>query len=227
MARDFPGTSGNYLSLGNVLNITGTLLTIHVWAQLDTAAARRAMVDKRDVSGQYQLDLVGASTPKLEMRVSDSGGDDTAQGATTVTTGVWHACAGRKNGTGAGSLQVFLDGVSDASVTSAKSIQSTTNPLCFGAQAGTSNFFDGRLAEVAIWDVALSDAEIAALAKGMSPVFFRRDHLKGYWPVGFLVQPGQTFDADFSGNVNNAQLIGTVVTANHAPVGRMVPMPTP
>ncbi len=43
--------------------------------------------------------------------------------------------------------------------------------------------FDGDVAEVASWAVALSAPEIASLAKGFSPLLVRPASLKAYWPL--------------------------------------------
>ena len=41
--------------------------------------------------------------------------------------------------------------------------------------------WDGQIGEVAMWDVALTDAEVLILSKGFSPLFIRRANLKHYW----------------------------------------------
>ena len=53
------------------------------------------------------------------------------------------------------------------------------------------------MAEAAVWDVALNDDEVAALAHGYSPRLIRPDHLAAYWPLGGL--PGQN-DKDLLGS---------------------------
>jgi hypothetical protein len=42
---------------------------------------------------------------------------------------------------------------------------------------------EGRIAEAAIWNVALSADDAASLAAGASPLTIRRDALVGYWPL--------------------------------------------
>jgi hypothetical protein len=43
--------------------------------------------------------------------------------------------------------------------------------------------WNGKIAECAIWNVALGAAEIAALAKGFSPLLIRPTSLVAYWPL--------------------------------------------
>ena len=220
MARDFTANVANYITIGDVaaIDITGTALSISCWGQIDVNNAYNTLVAKENSAGtgaQYALfvDNVG----KTFVIIGDAAGAESATGATTVTTGGWHHFGLRKNGTGAGALQAFLDGVSDGSATSNKTIQNTAHALRFGSRVDQDLTCDGRIAEVGIWDVALADVEFAALAKGASPLRFRRDHLKGYWPLFGVAYP----EPDLSGNGNNGTQNGTVGVANHAPVGRI------
>lgn len=44
-------------------------------------------------------------------------------------------------------------------------------------------FFSGLIAEAGIWDIALTDAEVAALATGLSPLAVHPANLVAYWPL--------------------------------------------
>ncbi len=222
MSRDIPGTGGNYLSVGDVaaLDITGTALTLAAWVNADTYPnANPTIIGKLASSGttvQYGLLLDGSG--HINVFVGDAGGFDNAAGATVVGTGAWHHLAGVKNGTGAGALLAYLDGAQDASITSNRSIQNTAHSFTVGARTDNSFHFDGRIAEVCIWDAALTAAEIAALAKGVSPLRIRPGNLKGHFPLWAAAYP----EADLSGNANNLAQNGTVNGANHAPLGHYV-----
>ena len=54
--------------------------------------------------------------------------------------------------------------------------------------AGASNLvgaslMSGSIAEAAVWNAALTDAEVAMLALGLSPLLIRPANLAGYWPL--------------------------------------------
>ncbi len=68
------------------------------------------------------------------------------------------------------------------------------------SSAGVTAYFSGGVAEVVVWDVALTDAEILALAQGDSPLLVRPESLRGYWPLGGDF--GEN-DADWSGQGND------------------------
>lgn len=55
--------------------------------------------------------------------------------------------------------------------------------------SSTKGYFDGDIAEAAIWNVALSDAEIAMLAKGLSPLRVRPASLVSYVPMNGAASP--------------------------------------
>ena len=44
--------------------------------------------------------------------------------------------------------------------------------------------WEGLLANLAVWDVALDDEEIKSLANGINPIKIRRDNLLKYYPLG-------------------------------------------
>lgn len=219
MSRDFPGATTDYLSLGDVaaLDITGTALTLAAWIRPD-AVVSRAIIAKYDNAGtqatkQYMLDLGSGSV--IVMRVDDGAGEDVAVGTTVLTAGSWYAVAGVKNGTGADALKVYLNGTQEASATSNRTIQNTATGVTIGRYADAGGAFDGRIAEAGVWNVALTAAEIAALAKGVSPLLVHPGNLKGYWPIWGIASP----EADLSGNANNPTINGSLPVADHAPVG--------
>ena len=220
MARDIPGTNGNYLSVGDAsaIDITGTALTIACWIRPDTIGgfalviAKDGGVDATRI--QYRLSVDVSGTARITGAIGDSSNVDSATGATTVTTSVWHHAALVKNGTGAGALKIYLDGVQDASVTSNRSMQNRSEGLRFGNRETNDRPFDGRIAEVGVWNVALTGPEVASLALGYPPSSIQASNLKGYWQLVGTASP----EPDTSGNDNDAAIVGTVNSANHVPV---------
>jgi concanavalin A-like lectin/glucanase superfamily protein len=224
MARDFPGSGSNFLSVGDVaaIDITGTALTLHAWVNPDSVTNDGGIIAKwSGLSGGNQYLLLMGTDGKLQGQVRGSAAD-IVNSVTVLTTGRWYPVGLRKNGTGAGALSVWIDGINDASVTSNQSIQNTSTGLEVG-RAAISNtlIWDGKLCEAAIWNAALSDGEMLALGRGVSPVLIRPTNLKGYWPIWAVAGP----EADLSGNVNNLTVTGTIPLADHAPVEMPFPQP--
>jgi hypothetical protein len=225
MARDFPGSAGNKLSITNPtgsLDITGTALTLSAWIRPDVVGGGnfRCVIAKDASTGttiQYRLLL--DSSGHVRVSIGDSGGEDIATGGTVLSTGVWSHAAGRKSGTGAGALLAFLNGAQDGSATSNKTIQDTSGDFNIGGESDNAFPFDGRIAEVAVWNAALTAAEIAALAKGASPLMVRPKNLAAYYPLWGV---GAAGEPDLSGNAQALTETGTVGVADHAPVGPYV-----
>lgn len=218
MARDFTNNLSNYIDIGDVpaIDLVGTAMSIHFWMQLDGVAAQQRIISKWS-NATVQQYLIYVTPNKLTFAVSPN---DPVTGATALTAGPWYGCGCRKNGSGAGSLEVYINGVSDGTAASTQAnLNNSPEVLRFGRGNNVTEQMDGRLAEIAIWDVSLSQDEFAALGKGACPLLIRRDHLKGYWPLLGVAYP----EPDLSGNGNHGTQNGTVGAANHAPVGRLAP----
>ena len=81
------------------------------------------------------------------------------------------------------------------------------------------------MAEVAIWNVALSDAEVAVLSGGLPHILMRPDALVRYWPLWGRHDP----EIQLVGGTDSLTLNGSPAAANHAPVairtkGRFYPV---
>lgn len=223
MARDCSGASNSWLSGGTVPDLRSNL-TVACWFQPDTVTGGPRLLSRWGASTNQRF-LMQLSSSKLLWAIlgSDSVGQ-TIAGATTLTTGGWYHCAGTFEPSTA--LRVWLNGAQDGALTSSvKSALAAGTPqrvLGIGNESiADSSRFDGRMAEVGIWEATLSAAEIDSLAKGVSPLKIRPGALRNYWPVY-----GQAFpEVDLTGTVN-ATTPGTVALANHAPVGCPFPVAT-
>lgn len=215
MARSFPGSGTNYLGgSGSLNNIGGTALTVSAWVR-PAATADMTVVAKWRYFGvrQYALGLKGTRVLDVAIKGATI---DALTGVASAALNAWNHVAMVKNGTGAGALAGFLNGTKDVSGTSNVSISTSVEPFCVGIQnTDLDNRWNGSIAEVAIWNAALTDAEIAALAKGTSPLQVHPANLKGYYPLWGV---GATGDPDLSGNAGHLTETGTVGVVDHAPV---------
>jgi hypothetical protein len=46
---------------------------------------------------------------------------------------------------------------------------------------GTERYLNGKVAEAGMWDVALSDDDVASLARGFAPILIKLQNLVSYW----------------------------------------------
>jgi hypothetical protein len=139
------------------------------------------------------------------------GSEDTA--GATYTVGTWHHIVWRHSG---GTLYLYKDGAEAATATSGNTTDLTNAMSIGGGGFAGSESWGGDLAEVAAWNVALTVSEIAALARGVSPLSLRygaAGSLTAYLPLWGIHSP----EPDFSHNRRTGTLTDTT-RANHPPV---------
>ena len=107
-----------------------------------------------------------------------------SQVAQTVeyTVGVWnHACAVHA---ASNDRRAYLNGGNKATSTNDRGV-SSIDLFTIGALglATPTAFMSGSIAEAAVWDVALTDAEVAILGLGYSPLMVRPQNLTFYVPL--------------------------------------------
>ena len=105
------------------------------------------------------------------------------------------------------SRSAYINGGSKATDTTSAAIPSgldTTGIATFLYSSGPFELLDGTIGEAAIWTAELSDAEVAALARGVSPLNIQPGSLWAYWPLLGVDSP----EPDQSGNSRNLTLTG-------------------
>ena len=106
--------------------------------------------------------------------------------STGFTAGTWHhACFVVTNST---SRTIYLDAGGAVTDSRASNFITGADVTLIGRreQVGAipaNSYFSGNLAEGAIWNVALTAAGVAILAKGYSPLLVRPQNLVAYWPM--------------------------------------------
>lgn len=194
MARDFDGAD-DYLTRADDAALGLTTITLACWVYPDTLNTGdvRILVSKGNRTGasiNYDLHLRDAASNGASglWLVWNNGGfrwiETTAQDA--VVTGSWqHVAAAYDGGT---TKKLWVGGSSEAVTDNSGDTALVTNneTLDLGRrQAGTpaNEWYDGRMAEVGLWSAVLTDAEVASLAKGVSPLQVRPGSLVAYWPL--------------------------------------------
>jgi len=121
--------------------------------------------------------------------------------------GVWAHVAGVFSL--ATSRVVYVNGV-PSNVNTPSSTPSGVNETIVGARGGATpgqKPQQGNIAHAAIWNVALTQFEIAAIYAGLSPLRVRPANLIGYWPLG---RASQAIEIDATDRNNTLRLSGYV-----------------
>jgi len=161
-ALDFDG-DGDYVDCGNdpLFDITGEI-TVAAWLNIRSISnAWTGAVVKGE--NAWRLGNVNMD-PRFHFGITIWSAPDTASvdGATAVGYNEWHHVTGSFDGA---NINVYLDGVLDASVPTTEPIGISTTNLFIGENSeSTGRPWDGLIDEVMIFDIALSADEILELA---------------------------------------------------------------
>jgi hypothetical protein len=191
MAWDFDGTD-DYIeaALGANYDVPKTLAC---WFNSDTTNANKTLVSlaagsiTEDLSQGLRIQIT--STGVVQAVTSSGTGANGASSPGSYSANTWHHAAGKFESSS--SRYAYLDGAIGAQNTATRSTGGALDNHLIGQGSGGNNPpqpFNGRIAEVAIWDVALNDDEIAALAKGFRPDMIRPSKLLFYLPLVREVQ---------------------------------------
>ena len=143
--------------------------SVEAWVKGNTQTTDAGIIAKGTGGGgeQFNLDTGnGGSLHEFRFFVRDASTGVHLANGTIAPNGVWHHVVGVCNQT-AGYVALYIDGVSNASstITAGTGLLSSTNAVSIGSrQSGTTAYdaqFNGSLDEVAIYNVALTPAQIA------------------------------------------------------------------
>ena len=181
MAYDFVSTNTQYLSTTNP--VSAAPLTIACWSWVNNISGTKALValnQNASSNNRFVLSMNGSS-----LTYSVAGGSTAATAIATGTqaANTWfHACAVEvavnnrfcyRNGANAGQNTFTRTPTSINALNIGNNIVSNAN----------TQLLAGRIAEVGIWNVALTVDEIASLAQGMTCDKIRPQSLVFYAPL--------------------------------------------
>ena len=213
MARSF-NNSNQYLSLASP-PVTTTPITISFWfypaATNDTYDAIFLREDVGTGPSYYGVYLNSSgSSAKVGAVTANTGGTEfIAQTSTTFSANTWsHGAAVFASAT---SRSAYLNGGGKITETTSATPAPGLTTLHVGGYFSGSTLFgpmNGRLAEIGIWDAALTDDEVISLSKGVSPLRVRPQNLVAYWPLYGAASPEPNY-------VRNSTSLA--LTLNNAP----------
>lgn len=178
MAYNFAQASSQYLST-TTSPVGAVPLTLACFFLETVSASSSVCLSVSTTTGddRCQLALNGGS---LRAQSIAAGVGDTVTASTSYTQGNWnHACAVFASNT---SKVLYLNGASVGSSGATYNL-ATLSRIIIGGRLASSTvgaFYGGALAEVSIWNSALTAAEVASLAKGFTPDQVRPQSLVFY-----------------------------------------------
>jgi fibronectin-binding autotransporter adhesin len=157
-------------------------LTLVGWVNSDTDASSQSILGISGTSvEQYRIMLSGNVAGDPVRALKTQAGVIVTSVAAGYTVGVWTHAAGIF--TSATSMLAYKDGVAGTlqATSSTPGVLTRTN---IGVNADTGNLLNGRIVHCAIYNVALSGADIAELAAGVLPIRLKSGTQPvAYWPL--------------------------------------------
>lgn len=190
MARNFTAAA-NKCDWGDIGRLDGlSVLTVAFRLFLSTGGTTRTFISKQS-AGAFSAStlIIRSGSPDSDDLIFAVGDGTNAMVKQTTTnalaTGAWmnFVCVWSGGTSGA----VYKDGasqtLSDASSGTPTTLAATTASFTYGQSSAGVDGFDGSLAEVGIWPVAFSAADVASYAAGVSPLCIRASQLELYSPL--------------------------------------------
>jgi hypothetical protein len=213
MARDFD-QSNDYIVIGDHdgLDLPWPF-TICAWIAPDDAGQQSngRIIDKGGGNLSSGWTFLTDGSQQLVLYVNGgSGGNALGSGSGDVNYGVWQHVA-VAYGTD-GSAHFYTDGTDAGTDTGGSSPTANTQAVWIGARANDSNReFDGKMAHIQLFDVELTQAEIATLM--YRPGAIPRG-LVAWWPI-----VGSSTEPDWGGGGYNSTSISGTTVADGPPCG--------
>jgi Concanavalin A-like lectin/glucanases superfamily/PA14 domain len=149
-----------YGSMGATsLPANNAVQSLTAWAKFGSSTASQSIValTRTASSSGNQLGLGGGN-----VRAFQYGGTDMVT-KTAPTDGLWHHLAYTYDGT---TERLYIDGGTPATATGIAHQTATPDASWIGTSNGGADFFNGQVDDVRVYNVALSAAQVAALAAG-------------------------------------------------------------
>jgi hypothetical protein len=151
-ALAFDGTDDYVSGINAALPQGSTARTLEAWVNANTSSGNGLIA-----YGVYATNA-RAGISLLNNRLYYSGGSNDLAGNIVMPAGTWHHVAATYDGT---TLRLYVDGVLD--VAAAKTFNTTANGFLLGYSGnGNGEYLNGRLDEVRIYNVALTQAQVQA-----------------------------------------------------------------
>lgn len=182
-ARNFVRASSNRLNLGAAL-VTSPPYTFSGWFRITTATNQNygaISTGSADANNRSDLRLSGSTgADQVQMSFVAGGVESKATTSPAYTINSWFHAAGIVFSDK--STAAFIHGGNKATAAASSGTPSGINKFAIGAQHVNSwvNHMEGDSAEVGVWNVALTDDEIAMLGAGFSPLLVRPGNLVLY-----------------------------------------------
>lgn len=210
MARWFDGTTGNATIATGDPFFFPNAWSLSLWANIDRTGANEHFVCHQGGLLPIVMGMAGGGSDGTTGTLFTGFFTDVGPLVWRVArwqvppVGRWLQCVGVWDGT---DISLWIDGKLVGRNTAGSGVPmapTAGSDFRLGVNWTGADFYNGRLEHVAIWDEALKDREILALAKGSSPATIRPNGLFSYWPLN-----GSPIELDRTTSQQHFTAVGT------------------
>jgi hypothetical protein len=181
MAFNFTAASSQYLSMTSS-PVSGPPLTMACWFNASQTTTSDYLVSVSNISGYFALAIFGANAgDPVGAFDYASAGPYFAYTTAGYTSNTWNHAAGVWSGLN--SRTAYINGGNSGTNSSTQGATTLSRSQIGANAVAATNRMNGLIAEVGIWNAALTAAEIASLAKGMTCDKVRPQSLVFYAPL--------------------------------------------
>jgi len=150
----FDGTN-DYISIANNTALDTQTPSVEVWVKTDATSQNGFWFEKGAVNSQYALFQEGAN---ITWRHTTNVASLTAPAASYMSTSNWAQVVGTYT---SGDRRIYVNGVQVASDSLAYTIPTNSSGIRIGSYLDGGYFYDGKIAIVRVYNVALTAAQVA------------------------------------------------------------------
>jgi hypothetical protein len=205
MARSFNGSSDRIL-VGIKSALQPTNVSVAAWFNPTATTDGQTVIGYDKSAGQSYMLGIGVVTAGNAVFLSFNGGWYSAHGLVSLlAAGAWNHMIGTYDGT---TMRLYVNGTVTGTTAALPSIDYTMGAGegltigYYGNNGTPANYYTGDVAECAVWDAALSQGEISALARGYSPKLIRPAAILEYLPLWGRTSPELGIVNGFTGALN-------------------------
>ncbi len=197
----FENTDNDWVEINDAVpNLVNTNRSVFLWMrEADQISGSQDVLIGINTSGTSTVTNFGIATNE-QLWINDGGSNRNS--GVVVTDGQWHF-VGYTYDEASNLTQFWVDGVAASSFSNGQSI-STTSRISLGQEfdgSTPSNFYDGDMAEVTIWNEVLDASDVALLmatsAQSLHPKY---SHLQAYYPMASDCNSNGLVLKDYSSN---------------------------
>lgn len=209
--------------------LTAAPISAFMWAKLDASVSGSTVYHMWSMGQSYSINNVFAGSFEQDAGngvlsawafTRDASAWSGAKSPAAIPHSTWLAIG--QTFASATSRSVYVNG-GDKATNTASRVPSGINRFSIGAllRNVVANYFKGKIAHAAFWNVALTDQDHADLAAGALPSEVKGANLVAYYPGTVINVSGVDYLEDVSGNGNHLTLSGgwSVDTDDNPPVG--------